>query len=86
MGQEEQLRLGTVTTLDEPVSETILRDVRQITDKLKVVLLPLGKDNDENVLKRLRECKLFIYVNIIVQCLVFTISCVRIQGIWVGLC
>ncbi len=55
--EEAQLRIGAVTTLDEPVSETILRDVRQITDKLKVVLLPLGKDNDENVLKRLRECK-----------------------------
>ena len=59
MRQEEQLRLGTVTTLDEPISDTILRDVHQITDKLKVVLLPLGKDNDENVLKRLRECKFF---------------------------
>lgn len=46
-----------MTTLDEPISETIMRDVRQISDKLKVVLLPLTKDNEENVLKRLRECK-----------------------------
>jgi len=49
--------MGTVTTLDEPISETIMRDVRQISDKLKVVLLPLTKDNEENVIKRLRECK-----------------------------
>ena len=57
MMQNEQLKLGTVTTLDEPISETILRDVKQITDKLKVVLTPLGKDSDEGVLSRLRECE-----------------------------
>jgi hypothetical protein len=43
MRHEEQLKLGTTTTLDEPVSETILRDLRQVADKLKVVLLPLGQ-------------------------------------------
>lgn len=57
MRQEEQLRMGTVTTLDEPIYETIMRDVRQISDKLKVVLLPLTKDNEENVIRRLRECQ-----------------------------
>ncbi len=54
----DQINYAAVTTLDEPISETILRDARQISDKLKVVLLPLGKENDESVLKRLRECKI----------------------------
>ncbi len=56
--EEAQLRVGALTTLDEPIYETIMRDVRQISDKLKVVLLPLGQENDDNVLKRLRECEL----------------------------
>ena len=59
MKHEEQLRLGTTTTLDEPVSETILRDLRQVGEKLKVVLLPLGKDRQENVLSKLREWDLW---------------------------
>ena len=59
MKHEEQLRLGTTTTLDEPVSETILRDLRQVGEKLKVVLLPLGKDRQESVLSKLREWDLW---------------------------
>lgn len=45
------------TTLDEKVSETILRDVRQVASKLKVVLLP--KEQQEDVLKKLREWDLW---------------------------
>lgn len=33
------------STLDEPIRETIMRDVRSVTSKLKVVLLPLQKSN-----------------------------------------
>mmetsp|Transcript_13104 Transcript_13104/g.15962 ORF Transcript_13104/g.15962 Transcript_13104/m.15962 type:complete len:273 (+) Transcript_13104:108-926(+) len=33
------------STLDEPVSETIMRDVRSVAMKLKIVLLPLRKTN-----------------------------------------
>jgi len=58
---DNNIGIGSVTTLDEPVYDTIMRDVNQITDKLKVVLLPLGKENEESVLKRLRECKFKTY-------------------------
>lgn len=61
---DSNLGIGSVTTLDEPVYDTIMRDVNQITEKLKVVLLPLGKDNEESVLQRLRECKLKFHCNI----------------------
>jgi len=33
------------STLDEPVRETIMRDVRSVSSKLKVVLMPLQKSN-----------------------------------------
>lgn len=33
------------STLDEPIRETIMRDIRSVTTKLKVVLLPLQKRN-----------------------------------------
>lgn len=39
--------------------ETILRDLRQVADKLKVVLLPLGAGSQENVLQKLREWDLW---------------------------
>lgn len=89
MRQEEQLRMGTVTTLDEPISETIMRDVRQITDKLKVVLLPLTKDNEENVIRRLRECKhctpdvckVFIYWLKLILLFCFCFFAIVFQGI-----
>eukprot|EP01035_Chromulina_nebulosa_P019154 gene19154-24996_t len=57
MRHEEQIRMGATTTLDEPISETILRDLRQVADKLKVVLLPLGQSS--NVLQKLREWDLW---------------------------
>jgi len=59
MRHEEQLKLGTTTTLDEPVSETIMRDLRQVADKLKVVLLPLNTESQESVLQKLREWDLW---------------------------
>ena len=31
------------STLDEPIKETIMRDVRSVVSKMKVVLLPLKK-------------------------------------------
>jgi hypothetical protein len=33
-----------------------LRDLRQVADKLKVVLLPLGQASQDSVLLKLREC------------------------------
>jgi len=59
MIHEEEIRSGATTTLDEPISETIMRDVRQIAEKLQVVLLPLGKDNEDSVVKKLREWDLW---------------------------
>jgi hypothetical protein len=54
--EHDNLRLGVTTTLDEPVKVTIMRDAKQVAEKLKVVLLPLG-NNQESVLEKLRECK-----------------------------
>jgi hypothetical protein len=34
---------GPRSTLDEPVMETIMRDVRSVASKLKVVLLPMDR-------------------------------------------
>lgn len=54
------LGLGS-TTLDEPIKETLLRDLRQIAEKLRVVLLPLKEDGESSqsgntVINKLREC------------------------------
>ncbi len=81
MRHQEQLKMGTITTLDEPVIETIvsnlfdekvetkifgvdncplflqMRDLNQVKDKLKVVLLPLGSESQHNVIQKLRDCK-----------------------------
>ena len=43
--------LAPVSTLDEPVRETIMRDVRAVGAKLRAVLIPL----DRNVSSILRE-------------------------------
>eukprot|EP00984_Skeletonema_dohrnii_P014848 scaffold6333_cov105-Skeletonema_dohrnii-CCMP3373.AAC.2 len=40
--------LAPVSTLDEPVKETIMRDVRAVGAKLRAVLIPLDR-NEENV-------------------------------------
>ncbi|ETW06857.1 hypothetical protein H310_02990 [Aphanomyces invadans] len=47
----------TETTLDEPVSETILRDVRLVGSKLKVVLMP--KNTSDQTLHALRDWDLW---------------------------
>ena len=57
MKHQDQLKFGTTTTLDEPVSETIMRDLNQVGEKLKVVLTPLGRESQQNVVQKLRECK-----------------------------
>eukprot|EP01031_Cornospumella_fuschlensis_P025531 gene25531-30827_t len=59
MKHQDQLRMGTVTTLDEPVMDTIKRDLNQVRDKLHVVLMPLGKENQETVLQKLRDWDLW---------------------------
>ena len=45
------------TTLDEPVSETIMRDLREVGAKLKLVILP--RVSQEGVLDRLKEWDLW---------------------------
>ena len=35
-----------------------MRDLNQVRDKLKVVLLPLGNDSQESILQKLRDCKI----------------------------
>jgi len=41
--QHESEFFAPVSTLDEPVRETIMRDVRSVASKLKVVLLPMER-------------------------------------------
>mmetsp|Transcript_30180 Transcript_30180/g.64702 ORF Transcript_30180/g.64702 Transcript_30180/m.64702 type:complete len:255 (-) Transcript_30180:844-1608(-) len=41
--QQEKDFFAPVSTLDEPVRETIMRDVRSVASKLKVVLLPMER-------------------------------------------
>mmetsp|Transcript_9374 Transcript_9374/g.10108 ORF Transcript_9374/g.10108 Transcript_9374/m.10108 type:complete len:196 (+) Transcript_9374:45-632(+) len=59
MRHQDQLKMGTITTLDEPVWETIMRDLNQVRDKLKVVLLPLGQESQNSVLQKLRDWDLW---------------------------
>jgi hypothetical protein len=47
----------TLSTLNEPVSETLKRDLKSIGEKLKIVLLPRGKTN---VLRDCKECLLIL--------------------------
>jgi len=46
-------------TLDEPVSVTVGRDLRQVADKLRVVLLPSKENGNETTLNKLREWDLW---------------------------
>jgi hypothetical protein len=46
-GEEEFF--APLSTLDEPVMETIMRDVRSVASKLKVVMLPLDQSVSECV-------------------------------------
>ena len=41
--QQESDFFAPVSTLDEPIRETIMRDVRSVGSKLKVVLLPMER-------------------------------------------
>ncbi len=41
--QHENEFFAPVSTLDEPIRETIMRDVRSVGSKLKVVLLPMER-------------------------------------------
>eukprot|EP00956_Cyclotella_meneghiniana_P026158 scaffold55883_cov29-Cyclotella_meneghiniana.AAC.1 len=47
--------LAPVSTLDEPVSETIMRDVRAVGGKLKAVLLPLDRSSPFGYVDVLQE-------------------------------
>ncbi len=35
-----------------------MRDLNQVRDKLKVVLMPLGQENENSVIQKLRDCKI----------------------------
>jgi hypothetical protein len=59
MRHQEQLKMGTITTLDEPIIDTVMRDLNQVRDKLKVVLMPLGQENHNNVIQKLRDWDLW---------------------------
>eukprot|EP00640_Fibrocapsa_japonica_P000186 CAMPEP_0113944126 /NCGR_PEP_ID=MMETSP1339-20121228/30652_1 /TAXON_ID=94617 /ORGANISM="Fibrocapsa japonica" /LENGTH=92 /DNA_ID=CAMNT_0000949201 /DNA_START=86 /DNA_END=361 /DNA_ORIENTATION=+ /assembly_acc=CAM_ASM_000762 len=56
-GQMNMMAIPKTTTLDEPVSETIMRDLKQVYGKLKVVLLP--RENQQGVLHKLKEWDLW---------------------------
>lgn len=57
--EEEGLKSGHITTLDEPVMDTIMRDLKQVAEKLKVVLLPLNQNSSEDVLNKLKDWELW---------------------------
>ena len=33
-----------------------MRDLRQVYAKLRIVLLPIGRDSSQSILQKLREC------------------------------
>lgn len=50
-----------------------MRDLNQVRDKLKVVLMPLGQENQNSVIQKLRDCKslgqisvVFLFLTIII--------------------
>ena len=43
VNQQEEEFFAPLSTLDEPVMETIMRDVKAVGEKLKVVLLPMDR-------------------------------------------
>ena len=56
VSQQESEFFAPLSTLDEPVRETIMRDVRSVASKLRVVLLPMDRSvspSDESIY---REC------------------------------
>mmetsp|Transcript_38444 Transcript_38444/g.85835 ORF Transcript_38444/g.85835 Transcript_38444/m.85835 type:complete len:190 (+) Transcript_38444:154-723(+) len=52
-----ETNLPVFTTLDEKVSETIMRDLRQVASKLKTVLIP--REDQQGTLKQLKEWDLW---------------------------
>lgn len=34
-----------------------MRDLNQVKDKLRVVLMPINQESEQNVLQKLRDCK-----------------------------
>ena len=50
--QQEQEFFAPLSTLDEPVKETIMRDVRSVGSKLKVVLLPMDRSVSSHSCRR----------------------------------
>jgi hypothetical protein len=51
-GAMEDEFFAPLSTLNEPIMDTIMRDVRSVGSKLRVVLLPM----DRNVRTTLEEC------------------------------
>ena len=43
MASQEAEFFAPLSTLDEPVRETIMRDVHSVASKLKVVMLPMDR-------------------------------------------
>jgi hypothetical protein len=54
--QDEQQFFAPLSTIDEPVRETIMRDVRAVASKLKVVMLPM----DRTVSQSLKLCRVIL--------------------------
>eukprot|EP01084_Bolivina_argentea_P259774 438465_1 len=49
-----------INTLDEPISETILRDLRQVGDKLRIVIIsPFTGRSEDDIVNRLRNWDLW---------------------------
>lgn len=53
--QHEAEFFAPLSTLDEPVRETIMRDVRAVASKLKVVMLPI--DRSVSTKRYMREAR-----------------------------
>ena len=57
--QHESEFFAPLSTLDEPVKETIMRDVRSVVSKLKVVLLPMERSVRNSLDEKLERSKIF---------------------------
>ena len=68
--QHENEFFAPLSTLDEPVMETIMRDVRSVGSKLKVVLLPMER-SVRSVLHRVSCIVLCLWGYIFVMTVIF---------------
>lgn len=50
-----------------------MRDLNQVRDKLKVVLLPLGNDSQDSILQKLRDCTSTSHYSLDTNCLLLII-------------